>query len=222
MSSSAAFCCTPCRTASIASATTASSPMAPAATTSPVVVGCSMPVILVPASLPTIIRKAIDRSPQPTSPSVTIAAAPCGGSQPYRAPLTLNRSAVTHHDSPADAHRDYTRNQRCRQQCLHRHHAADQSLHRECRPFQPWRLTQSRRSALERRPSAQTNRLLLAAADPTPPATATSLGHYPHSARSPAASFNPASMRSRSTPRPSLDLAARPHRTLRFLKSGKF
>ena len=45
--------------------------------------------------------------------------------------------------------------------------------YRECRPFQPWRLTQSRRIALERRPCPQTNRLLLAAADPAPPATAT-------------------------------------------------
>jgi hypothetical protein len=43
--------------------------------------------------------------------------------------------------------------------------------HRECRPFQTWRLTQSRRRALERRPRTQTNRLLLAAADPASPAT---------------------------------------------------
>jgi|SoiMethySBSTD1v2_1073268.scaffolds.fasta_scaffold263020_2 hypothetical protein len=40
-------------------------------------------------------------------------------------------------------------------------------------PLQPWRLTQSRRTALERRPREQTNRLLLAAADPASPATVT-------------------------------------------------
>jgi hypothetical protein len=44
---------------------------------------------------------------------------------------------------------------------------------RESRPSQPWRLTQSRRVDLERRPRAQTNRLPIAAADPAPPATAT-------------------------------------------------
>lgn len=44
---------------------------------------------------------------------------------------------------------------------------------RECRPFQSWRLTQSRRTAIERRPPTQTNRLLFAAADPASPATVT-------------------------------------------------
>ena len=47
--------------------------------------------------------------------------------------------------------------------------------HRECRPFQPWRLTQLARTALERRPRAQKNRFPLAAANPAPTATATSL-----------------------------------------------
>jgi hypothetical protein len=45
--------------------------------------------------------------------------------------------------------------------------------HRESIPFQPWRLTQSRRTTLERRPRAQINRRLLAAANPAPIATAT-------------------------------------------------
>jgi hypothetical protein len=54
--------------------------------------------------------------------------------------------------------------------------------HRECRPFQPWRLTQSRRTALDRRPRPQTNRLPLADANLAPTATATGLRHYPHSA----------------------------------------
>ena len=41
---------------------------------------------------PTITPKAIDHSPPLTSPSAPIAAAPCGGSQPCRAPPTLRRS----------------------------------------------------------------------------------------------------------------------------------
>jgi hypothetical protein len=44
--------------------------------------------------------------------------------------------------------------------------------HRECRPFQPWTLTQSRRTALERRPR---NRHPLAVANPAPTTTATEL-----------------------------------------------
>jgi len=45
--------------------------------------------------------------------------------------------------------------------------------HRESRPFQPWRLTHSRRTAIERRPRAPTNRLPLTRANPAPNATAT-------------------------------------------------
>jgi hypothetical protein len=45
--------------------------------------------------------------------------------------------------------------------------------HQVCRPFQPRRLTQSRRTALKHRPRAQTNRLPLAGAGPAPTATAT-------------------------------------------------
>ena len=72
--------------------------------------------------------KAIARSSQPTSPSVPTAAAPCGGSQPCRAPAILRRSPVTHHDRPADVYRDRARHQRRGQQCLHRPHVADHSL----------------------------------------------------------------------------------------------
>jgi hypothetical protein len=43
--------------------------------------------------------------------------------------------------------------------------------HRECRPFQPWRLTQSWHTALEHRQCAQTNRLPLAVAKPVPTLT---------------------------------------------------
>ena len=127
MSSSAAFCCTLCQTASIVSATMASSPMATAPTTSLSVSGCSMAVTLVPASLPTIAAKAIARSP-PTSQSVPIAAAPCGRSQPCRAPATLSHSPVTRHDCPADVYDHHARPPRCGQQCLHRYHVANQSL----------------------------------------------------------------------------------------------
>src|SRR5215472_1054062 len=128
-SSFAAFCYTLCPTASIVSATTVSSPIAPAVTASLSVVGCSKPVPRVPfTSLPTITSKAIARSPLPTSPSVLIAEAPCGGSQPCHGPATLHHSPVTRHDVPPDAHRDHARPWRCGQQCLHRYRAADQSL----------------------------------------------------------------------------------------------
>ena len=89
---------------------------------------CSRPTTVVSTRLPTIAAKAIARSSQPTSQSVPIAAAPCGGSQLCRAPATLSHSPVTRHDCPADTYRDRTRPQRCGQQCPHRHRAADQSL----------------------------------------------------------------------------------------------
>src|SRR5262245_28368776 len=118
----------PCQTAVTASATTASLPMAPAATTLRSVAGCSMPVEQVHASVPTIAPKAIARSPRPTLLSVPIAAARCGGSQPYRVPPSPNHSPVIRHDHPADVYRDHARHQRCGQQCLHRYRVADQSL----------------------------------------------------------------------------------------------
>src|SRR5947208_16927387 len=127
MSSSAAFCYTLCQTASIVSATMASSPMAPEPTASLSVSGCLMAVTLVPASLPTIAAKAIARSPQPTSQSVPIAGAPCGRSQPCRAPATLSHSPVTRHDCPADVYDQHARPPRG-QQCLHRYRVANQSL----------------------------------------------------------------------------------------------
>ena len=123
------FRCTLCRTASIASATTVFSPMAPAVTASLSVVGCSKLVSRVPAaSLPTITPQAIARSPLLTSPSVLIAVAPCVGSQPCHALATHSHSPVTRHDVPTRAHPDRARSQSCGQRCLHRHHAADQSL----------------------------------------------------------------------------------------------
>ena len=103
------------------------SPMATAPTTSLAVSGCSIAVTLVPSRLPAIAAKAIACSP-PTSQSVPIAAAPCGRSQPCRAPATLSHSPVTRHDILADAHRDRVRPPRCGQQCLHRYRVADQSL----------------------------------------------------------------------------------------------
>src|SRR5215831_20265532 len=127
-SSSAAFYCTLCRTASIASATTVFSPMAPAVTASLSVVGCSKTVSRVPsASLPIITPQAIARSPPLTSPSFLIAVA-LGGSQSCHAPATHSHSPVTRHDVPTDAHRDRARSQTCGQRCLHRHRAADQSF----------------------------------------------------------------------------------------------
>src|SRR5262249_13587731 len=108
------------------SATTAISPTAPA-TISPAVVGCSMPLTLVPASVPTNSPKKIPRLPQPPSPSVPIAAAPYGGSQPCHAPATLRHSPVTHHDRAADVDRDRARPPHIGQQCPQRHRTADQS-----------------------------------------------------------------------------------------------
>jgi hypothetical protein len=43
----------------------------------------------------------------------------------------------------------------------------------ECRPFKRWRCAQSRHTDLERRPRAQSNRFLRAAADPGSPAAPT-------------------------------------------------
>src|SRR5712671_6382578 len=167
MSSSGAFCYTLCQTASIVSATMASSPMAPAPTASLSVSGCSMAVTLVPASLPTIAAKAIAHSPQPTSQSVPIAAAPCGRSQPCRAPATLSHSPVTRHDCPADVYDHHARPPRC----VHRYPLPINLSHREYQPFQLWRLTQSWCTALEHRQCARTNRLPLAAAKPAPTST---------------------------------------------------
>src|SRR5262249_33757372 len=124
-----AFCCFLSRRASIPSATTVSSPMAPAVIASLSVVGCSKPVPRVPStSLPTITPKAIARSPLLTSPSVLIAVAPCGGSQSCHAPATLSHSPATRHDVPTYAHGDRARSQSCGQRCQHRHRAADQSF----------------------------------------------------------------------------------------------
>src|SRR6516165_4747924 len=128
-SSSAAFCCMLCRRASIASATTVSSPIAPAVIASLSVVGCSKPLPRVPStSLPTIPPKAIARSPLLTSPSVLIAVAPCGGSHSCHAPATLSHSPATRHDAPTDTHGDRAWSQSCAQRCQHRHRAADQSF----------------------------------------------------------------------------------------------
>jgi hypothetical protein len=119
---SAASCCTPCRTASIASATTAFSPMAGAATMSPSAAGCSMPVTLrsIPSGRP-VTPKAIDYSTHVTSSSASIAAAPCGGSQLCHAPPTISRSAVTRHDIIACCRRHHCRGYRanCRQADSH-------------------------------------------------------------------------------------------------------
>jgi hypothetical protein len=55
-------------------------------------------------------------------------------------------------------------------------------FHRECRPLQPWKLTQIAAHS-SRAPAARPkNRLPVADANLAPTATATSIGHYPHSA----------------------------------------
>src|SRR5262245_36691 len=82
----------------------------------------------------------------------------------------------------------------------------------ECRPFLPRRLTQLRRIDLDHRSRAQTSRSPLERSNQAP----TSLRHYPHSAPPPAASFNPASMRSHSRPVLRGRSPTRPHRTLKI------
>src|ERR1700716_3755240 len=74
----------------------------------------------------------------------------------------------------------------------------------ESRPFLPRGLTQLRRIALDQRSRAQTN-----------------LCRYPHSAQPPAASFNPASMRSHSRPVLRARSPTRPHRTLKIPQSAR-
>jgi hypothetical protein len=65
--------------------------------------------------------------------------------------------------------------------------------HRQCHPFQLWRLTQSCRTALEHRQCAPTNRLPLAAIKPPPTSTISEPLPLSHRANL-RASFNPASI----------------------------
>ena len=98
-SSFAASSYTPCRTASIAFATTAFSPMANAAITSLSAASCSMPIT--PRPIPswrTVTPKALDRITPATFSSAPIAAAPCGASQACRAHPPISRSTVIRHD----------------------------------------------------------------------------------------------------------------------------
>src|SRR6516225_2187732 len=183
-SSSDAFCCMLCRRASIASATTVSSPMAPAVIASLSVVGCSKPVPRVPStSLPTITPKAIARSPLLTSPSVLIAVAPCGGSQSCHAPATLSHSPATRHDVPTDAHGNRARSQSCGQRCQHRHRAADQSF-QSAMPTVPAPEIDATTAHRPRSPVPRANKPISARTlQPRLNVQApTSLRHYPHSA----------------------------------------
>jgi hypothetical protein len=122
---------------------------------------------------PTIAPRAISRSEPPTSPSVPIAGAPCGVSQPYRAPPTLNRSAATRHDSPADTPAIVVFGPTAADSNACTDTALPINLSNlQCRLFSPRRLTQSRRTALDRQPPMQINHLPLAHAHPAPTSTA--------------------------------------------------
>src|SRR6201981_1435330 len=70
----------------------------------------------------------------------------------------------------------------------------------QCRPFLPRRLTHLRRIDLDHWSRAQQADFRSNAPTKTQRQAPTSLHHYPHSAPPPAASFNPASMRSHSRP----------------------
>src|ERR1700678_2446886 len=120
MSSSAAFFCTACRTASIASATTASSPMASAATTSLVAGICWPRSRPMPDRRP-LTATAISSSTPVTSSSAPNVVAPCGGSLSYRAPPAINRFVATHHDIDTVACHRCLRVQDC---CASRRHAS--------------------------------------------------------------------------------------------------
>ena len=156
--------CTPCRTASIASAIMASSPMADAATTSGSVVGCLRSTTLQLGPNRRMIRpKAITHSPQSTSPFVPNAAALCTGSQPCRAAPTLNHSDVTRHDRPAGANYNRDRPQCCWRCCPQRRHASHDVDHVAAlayRPSQGHRPTPLPRAALDRQRHLHANRRL--------------------------------------------------------------
>ena len=161
-----------------------------------------------------ITPKAIDRTTPPTSPSAPIAAAPCGGSQPCRAPPPISRSTVTRHD-PIAAMIVIAAE-------LAAQPVASQLLSRSsCRQMTHPDLVRNRRllapSAPTARPPCQTIASLDAAVQPS--VSPARRRHYPHSAKTTAASFNPASMRSRSRQSSRRLRATRPHRTLKIPKS---
>jgi hypothetical protein len=54
--------------------------------------------------------------------------------------------------------------------------------HRECRPFQPWRLPQSRRTAVDPDPTRKQTAIHSRPPTHPRPRPPQSLGHYPHSA----------------------------------------
>ena len=193
--------------------------MAPAVTASLSVVGCSKTVSRVPsASLPTITPEAIPRSPLLTSPSVLIAVAPCGGSQSCHAPATHSHSPVTPHDLPTHAHRDRARSQPCGQRCLHRHRAADRSL-RSGMPTVPAPEIDATAPHSPRSPVPRANNLL-SARTPQPRLNVKRRKAFATIPIVPnAASFNPASMRSRSRSCSGHGRAMRPHRTLKIERS---
>src|SRR5262249_55946246 len=92
----------------------------------------------------------------------------------------------------------------------------------ECTPFPPRRLTQLRRIVLDHSitsPARKQPAFRSHAATQAQRQAHTSLCHYPHSAQPPAASFNPASMRSHSRPVLRACSLTRPHRTLKIPES---
>ncbi len=113
-----------------------------------------------------------------------------------------SHSSVTRHDRPADTYRDRTRPQRCGQQCPHRHRAADQSLPPRMPPV-PTLEIDAIVAYSSRAPAVRTNKLAFRSRVAKPSSNINhqpAISHYPHSAQPPAASFNPASLRSRSSP----------------------
>src|ERR1700730_14116567 len=202
-SSSAVSCCMPCRMASTGFATMASSPTANAATISPSVAGCLMPITSRPIpSWRTLTPKAIDRVTPVTSSSVPIAAVPCGVSQPSRAHPHISHSTVIRHDLIAADFRHH-RHRACCASCRQSASYADRLPQYRLQSWpstEPDLLlafsTQSARSSSPKRRFASIAR----------PSSEQSRQHavatFPIAPKQSAASFNPASMRSCSRSRP--------------------
>ena len=167
-----------------------------------------------------ITTAAIVRSTPATAPSVPNAAASCGASPSCRASSAISRFVVTRHDIDSTV--------------CHRQHRPQHS--RACRRNASGHADRSPSARLygmlaQQIDVALTRRPRLSSLPPPKRTFHTHLAttvvkklpacrhHYLHSAKTPAPSFNPASMRSRSSPTSWHPRAPRPHRTLMILES---
>jgi hypothetical protein len=174
-----------------------------AASISPSVAGCSMPITS--RSIPswrTLTPKAIDRATPVTSSSAPIAAAPCGASQPFRAHPHISHSTVIRHDLIAADFRHHRR-RACCASCRQSASYADRLPQYR---LQSWPTTEpdlllafSTQSA---RSSSPKRRFASIARPSSEQSRQHAVATFPIAPKQPAASFNPASMRSCSRSRP--------------------